>query len=180
MSIFKDEIFGPVIAVCEFSTLDEAIELANNSIYGLSSAIFTTNPANAKKYVDGIEAGLAHVASIPGTRNVDASSVASNSLAPAPETAKRDLNSSSTPLHSRLITPSLRNYLAFDSFPDRRYRENLPYETTTYEATVENGQIKLWRVRLLNIRRLVVVPDVEVTSSRISSPLAHRNKYLTS
>jgi acyl-CoA reductase-like NAD-dependent aldehyde dehydrogenase len=61
MSIFKDEIFGPVIAVCEFSTLEEGIELANNSIYGLSSAIFTTNLANAKKYVDGIEAGLAHV-----------------------------------------------------------------------------------------------------------------------
>ena len=61
MPIFKDEIFGPVIAVCEFSSLDEAIELANNSIYGLSSAIFTKNLANAKKYVDGIEAGLAHV-----------------------------------------------------------------------------------------------------------------------
>jgi acyl-CoA reductase-like NAD-dependent aldehyde dehydrogenase len=61
MSIFKDEIFGPVIAVCEFNTLEEGIELANNSIYGLSSAIFTTNLANAKKYVDGIEAGLAHV-----------------------------------------------------------------------------------------------------------------------
>jgi aldehyde dehydrogenase (NAD+) len=61
MPIFRDEIFGPVIAVCEFSSLDEAIELANNSIYGLSSAIFTKNLANAKKYVDGIEAGLAHV-----------------------------------------------------------------------------------------------------------------------
>ena len=61
MSIFRDEIFGPVIAVCEFSTLDEAIELANSSIYGLSSAIFTKSLASAKKYVDGIEAGLAHV-----------------------------------------------------------------------------------------------------------------------
>jgi aldehyde dehydrogenase (NAD+) len=61
MPIFRDEIFGPVIAVCEFGSLDEAIELANNSIYGLSSAIFTKNLANAKKYVDGIEAGLAHV-----------------------------------------------------------------------------------------------------------------------
>jgi acyl-CoA reductase-like NAD-dependent aldehyde dehydrogenase len=54
MPLFLDEIFGPVLAVVEFSALDEAIELANNSIYGLSSAIFT-------KYVDGIEAGLAHV-----------------------------------------------------------------------------------------------------------------------
>jgi len=61
MPVFRDEIFGPVIAVCEFSTLDEAIELANNSIYGLSSGMFTKNLANAKKYIDGIEAGLAHV-----------------------------------------------------------------------------------------------------------------------
>ena len=61
MPLFLDEIFGPVLAVVEFGTLDEAIELANNSIYGLSSAIFTKSLANAKKYVDGIEAGLAHV-----------------------------------------------------------------------------------------------------------------------
>ena len=61
MPLFRDEIFGPVLALCEFGTIDEAINLANNSIYGLSSAIFTTNLANAKKYVDGIEAGLAHV-----------------------------------------------------------------------------------------------------------------------
>jgi aldehyde dehydrogenase (NAD+) len=61
MPLFLDEIFGPVLAVCEFSSLDEAIELANNSIYGLSSAIFTKSLATAKKYVDGIEAGLAHV-----------------------------------------------------------------------------------------------------------------------
>jgi len=61
MPLFLDEIFGPVLAVCEFGSLDEAIELANNSIYGLSSAIFTKSLSNAKKYVDGIEAGLAHV-----------------------------------------------------------------------------------------------------------------------
>jgi aldehyde dehydrogenase (NAD+) len=61
MALFREEIFGPVLAVCEFGTLEEGIELANNSIYGLSSAMFTKNLANAKKYVDGIEAGLAHV-----------------------------------------------------------------------------------------------------------------------
>ena len=60
-ALFRDEIFGPVLAVCEFSSLDEAIELANKSIYGLSSAIYTKNLATAKKYIDGIEAGLAHV-----------------------------------------------------------------------------------------------------------------------
>jgi aldehyde dehydrogenase (NAD+) len=61
MPIFRDEIFGPVLAVCEIGSLDEAIELANKSIYGLSSAIYTKSLTNAKKYVDGIEAGLAHV-----------------------------------------------------------------------------------------------------------------------
>ena len=61
MPIFRDEIFGPVLAVSEFGSLDEAIDLANDSVYGLSSAIFTTNLGNARKYIDGIEAGLAHV-----------------------------------------------------------------------------------------------------------------------
>ena len=50
-----------MLAVCEFSTLDQALELANDSMYGLSSAIYTTNAATAAAYVDGIEAGLAHV-----------------------------------------------------------------------------------------------------------------------
>jgi acyl-CoA reductase-like NAD-dependent aldehyde dehydrogenase len=61
MSVFKEEIFGPVLAVCEIGSLDEALDLANNSMYGLSSAIFTKNLAVAKAYIDGIETGLAHV-----------------------------------------------------------------------------------------------------------------------
>src|SRR5262245_21403094 len=61
MAVFREEIFGPVLAVCEFGSLDEGLELANNSIYGLSSSIFTKNLGNAKKYIDNIEAGLAHV-----------------------------------------------------------------------------------------------------------------------
>jgi aldehyde dehydrogenase (NAD+) len=61
MSVFRDEVFGPVLAVCQFDSLEGALDLANNSIYGLSSAIFTKNLATAKKYIDGIEAGLAHV-----------------------------------------------------------------------------------------------------------------------
>jgi aldehyde dehydrogenase (NAD+) len=61
MEVFREEIFGPVIAVSEFESLDEALELANNSIYGLSSAIYTSDIRAAKRYIDGIEAGLAHV-----------------------------------------------------------------------------------------------------------------------
>jgi aldehyde dehydrogenase (NAD+) len=41
MKIFQEEIFGPVLAVTEFATLDEAVSLANDSIYGLGGAVFT-------------------------------------------------------------------------------------------------------------------------------------------
>lgn len=61
MPAFRDEIFGPVLAVCEFGSLDEALDLANDSIYGLSSAIYTTSASTAAIYIDRIEAGLAHV-----------------------------------------------------------------------------------------------------------------------
>ena len=61
MAAFREEIFGPVLAVCEFGSLDEAIEMANNSTYGLSSAIFTSNLGAATRYIDAIDAGLAHV-----------------------------------------------------------------------------------------------------------------------
>jgi aldehyde dehydrogenase (NAD+) len=61
MAIFREEIFGPVLAVCEFGSVDEAIALGNRSMYGLSSAIYTNNPGTALAYINGIEAGLAHV-----------------------------------------------------------------------------------------------------------------------
>ena len=61
MAVFRDEIFGPVLAICEFDSLDEALALANDSTYGLSSAMFTKNIHAARTYIDRIEAGLAHV-----------------------------------------------------------------------------------------------------------------------
>jgi alpha-ketoglutaric semialdehyde dehydrogenase len=61
MSVFRDEIFGPVLAVSEFSSLDEALDAANSSIYGLSSAMFTKDLGAARRYIDEIDAGLAHV-----------------------------------------------------------------------------------------------------------------------
>ena len=61
MELFREEIFGPVLAISEFDSLDEALKAANDSIYGLSSAIYTTDIRAARTYIDGIEAGLAHV-----------------------------------------------------------------------------------------------------------------------
>jgi acyl-CoA reductase-like NAD-dependent aldehyde dehydrogenase len=60
-TIFREEIFGPVLAVTEFNNLDHALELANDSVYGLSSAIFTRDVDAAQRYIDRIEAGLAHI-----------------------------------------------------------------------------------------------------------------------
>jgi len=61
MDLFREEIFGPVLAISEFDSVDEALDIANNSIYGLSSAIYTADLRAARRYIDGIEAGLAHV-----------------------------------------------------------------------------------------------------------------------
>lgn len=43
MEIMREEIFGPVLPIATFKTIDEAIELVNDCQYGLTSAIFTSN-----------------------------------------------------------------------------------------------------------------------------------------
>jgi 1-pyrroline-5-carboxylate dehydrogenase len=47
--VFQEEIFGPVLAVAKAKDFDHALQLANDSEYGLTGAVFTTNPANAEK-----------------------------------------------------------------------------------------------------------------------------------
>ncbi len=61
MSIFREEIFGPVLAISPVDSLDQALRLANESRYALSSAIFTRDIDAAHKYIGEIDAGLAHV-----------------------------------------------------------------------------------------------------------------------
>lgn len=60
-TIFREEIFGPVLAVSEFRNIDHALELANDSCYALSSSIFTRDLVAAQRYISEIEAGMAHV-----------------------------------------------------------------------------------------------------------------------
>jgi len=47
--IFQEEIFGPVLAVTKAKDFDHALQLANDSEYGLTGAVFTANPEKAKK-----------------------------------------------------------------------------------------------------------------------------------
>ncbi|HWR25101.1 MAG TPA: aldehyde dehydrogenase family protein [Methanosarcina sp.] len=61
MRIAQEEIFGPVLGIITVSNLEEAIEIANNTKYGLSSAIYTRNIGNAFKAIEKIEAGITYV-----------------------------------------------------------------------------------------------------------------------
>ncbi|GAV52738.1 hypothetical protein ZYGR_0AI00200 [Zygosaccharomyces rouxii] len=57
MRIVKEEIFGPVVTVTKFNTLDEVVDMANDSQYGLAAGIHTTNINNAIKVSDRLKAG---------------------------------------------------------------------------------------------------------------------------
>lgn len=59
--LFKEEIFGPVLTVTTFTTLDEAIALANDTIYGLAASVYTDNLRNAIKLSREIRAGIVTV-----------------------------------------------------------------------------------------------------------------------
>jgi acyl-CoA reductase-like NAD-dependent aldehyde dehydrogenase len=57
MSIMKEENFGPILPVMKVSGLDQAIELTNDSDYGLTSAIFTNDMKVAKKFAEYANTG---------------------------------------------------------------------------------------------------------------------------
>ncbi|XP_012284991.1 probable methylmalonate-semialdehyde dehydrogenase [acylating], mitochondrial [Orussus abietinus] len=57
MKCYTEEIFGPVLCCLSAGTLDEAIEIINRNPYGNGTAIFTTNGATARAFVNRIEAG---------------------------------------------------------------------------------------------------------------------------
>jgi alpha-ketoglutaric semialdehyde dehydrogenase len=61
MRIAQEEIFGPVTCVIPFSTLDEAIDIANGVAYGLSSAIYTQNVNQAFYAVQELYTGICYV-----------------------------------------------------------------------------------------------------------------------
>ncbi|XWW99814.1 hypothetical protein V2A60_007826 [Cordyceps javanica] len=58
MTIFQEEVFGPVAAVTPFKTEEEALKLANNSQYGLAAAVFSQNIERAHRVAERLEAGM--------------------------------------------------------------------------------------------------------------------------
>jgi len=61
MAAFRDELFGPVAAVTRADNADHALALANNSSYGLSSAVLTNDLQLAMRFALELEAGMVHL-----------------------------------------------------------------------------------------------------------------------
>jgi len=57
MRVFQEEIFGPVVSVTTFKDDDEAMQIANDTIYGLGSGIWTRDIHQGQTFISGIQAG---------------------------------------------------------------------------------------------------------------------------
>lgn len=57
MRVFQEEIFGPVVSVTTFKTVDEAIEIANDTVYGLGAGVWSRDTNLAYRAGRGIRAG---------------------------------------------------------------------------------------------------------------------------
>lgn len=58
MRIVKEEIFGPVVTVQTFETEQQAIDLANDTRYGLAGGVFTSDGAKALRVIQEVRAGI--------------------------------------------------------------------------------------------------------------------------
>jgi len=65
MRIFRDETFGPVAPFITFSTDDEAVEIANDSVYGLSAGIITRDEERGLALGRRLHSGMAHINDCP-------------------------------------------------------------------------------------------------------------------
>ncbi|GAB3926149.1 aldehyde dehydrogenase family protein [Larkinella terrae] len=57
MRIAREEIFGPVLCILSYKTVDEAIDIANDTVFGLHAYISSKNLVKARQVAERIEAG---------------------------------------------------------------------------------------------------------------------------
>jgi gamma-glutamyl-gamma-aminobutyraldehyde dehydrogenase len=65
--VYQDEVFGPVLAVTPFDSEEEAVTLANDSVFGLAAAVWTADLSRAHRMIRAIKAGLVHVNTYGGS-----------------------------------------------------------------------------------------------------------------
>jgi len=61
MTLYRDETFGPVVCVIPFSTDEEAISIANDTEYGLSSGVITRDEYRGLEIAHKLETGMCHI-----------------------------------------------------------------------------------------------------------------------
>lgn len=68
MDVYTEELFGPVFVVFEAESEEAAIELANDTPYGLGASVFTADPDRARRVAERIEAGMVYVNQAGGSQ----------------------------------------------------------------------------------------------------------------
>ena len=58
---YREELFGPVATIYKVGSEDEAVQVANDTPFGLGSYVFTTDPEQARRVADKIEAGMVFI-----------------------------------------------------------------------------------------------------------------------
>ena len=61
MDLSRNEVFGPLVGIIRAKDEDDALSIANDSMYGLSSAVFTQDMAKGLRFARGIRAGMTHI-----------------------------------------------------------------------------------------------------------------------
>ncbi len=61
MELFREEIFGPVVGIIRAEDEADALRLANDTVFGLSSSVFTTDLERGVRFARGIKAGMTHI-----------------------------------------------------------------------------------------------------------------------
>ena len=59
--LHQDELFAPFTAVCTVDTLDEALRLSNDNVYGLTAGVYSEDPAEVQQFLEQVEAGVLYV-----------------------------------------------------------------------------------------------------------------------
>ncbi|MFS0718451.1 NAD-dependent succinate-semialdehyde dehydrogenase [Arthrobacter sp. 1P04PC] len=68
MRAFSEELFGPAAVIYKVASVEEAIDLANGSPYGLGGSVFSTDPAKAQDVADQLDTGMVFINSVAQTQ----------------------------------------------------------------------------------------------------------------